>query len=153
MKALFTILVTLFVLTTSLSTQAGQEVYTPKNTIVITNDGGGIIGQYIEKYNLIRNTGVNVKIDDLCISACTLVLSLVPEDRICASEHALFGFHHAYMLDRATMRKQIEPTTTKMVLAMYPKKIQEKLIEYGWNTLDPDDMIYIKATELVKLCN
>jgi len=40
-----------------------------------------------------------VIIDGPCLSACTLVLSAVPEDRICITRRAILGFHAARRLD------------------------------------------------------
>src|SRR2546430_12063950 len=41
----------------------------------------------------------SVVIAGTCVSACTMVLGLVPTDRICATSNAVLGFHAAWMFD------------------------------------------------------
>ena len=36
-------------------------------------------------------------IDGACLSACTLVLGIVPRERICVTQRAMLGFHAAWM--------------------------------------------------------
>ena len=63
----------------------------------IAEDRGGPIGQYLNAYATMRSTGERVIIDGNCLSACTLVLGLIPQDHICATPRARFGFHVAWM--------------------------------------------------------
>ena len=51
----------------------------------ITKDLGGYIDQYKAKYARIRDAGERVVIDGTCNSACTLVLGIVPLERVCAT--------------------------------------------------------------------
>ena len=69
-------------------------------TMRIAEDRGGQIGHYLQAFAVLRSTGENVVIDGNCLSACTLVLGLIPNNKICATEHARFGFHAAWMPDR-----------------------------------------------------
>lgn len=62
----------------------------------ITRDHGGYIDQYTEKYQRIRQRGERVIIDGICNSACTMVLGIVPLNRICVTPRASLGFHRAY---------------------------------------------------------
>ena len=55
----------------------------------ITRDHGGLVDDYKAKYGLIRDRGERVVIDGICNSACTLVLGIVPLNRICATPRAL----------------------------------------------------------------
>ena len=41
----------------------------------------------------IRDSGERVVIDGNCFSACTLVTAIIPKERICVTERAVFGFH------------------------------------------------------------
>jgi hypothetical protein len=63
----------------------------------IHDDVGGRIGHYVETFAAIRDSGERVMIDGPCLSACTMVLGLVPRDRICVTERALLGFHAAWV--------------------------------------------------------
>ena len=44
----------------------------------------------------IRDRGERVIIDGICNSACTLVLGIVPLNKICVTPKASLGFHAAY---------------------------------------------------------
>ena len=48
--------------------------------IRITNDRGGQIGRYVDRYEKLRASGQAIVIDGLCASACTIVLGTVPYD-------------------------------------------------------------------------
>ena len=54
----------------------------------IRMDYGGFLDQYKLKYAAIRDSGKRVIIDGVCNSACTLVLGIVPLNRICVTPRA-----------------------------------------------------------------
>jgi hypothetical protein len=62
----------------------------------ITDDRGGNIGAYWSRYMALRDAGEQIVIDGTCSSACTLVLGIVPHDRICVTTNAVLGFHAAW---------------------------------------------------------
>jgi hypothetical protein len=64
--------------------------------VLITEDRGGRIGAYIDKYQGLRSSGETVVIDGLCASACTIILGAVPHDKICVTSYANLGFHAAW---------------------------------------------------------
>ena len=66
-------------------------------TVRISDDVGGRIGKYVDAYAAVRASGEMVVIDGACLSACTLVLGIVPRDRICVTRKATLGFHAAWM--------------------------------------------------------
>jgi hypothetical protein len=66
-------------------------------TMRIGDDVGGRIGAYVDQYTAARNSGERVVIDGVCLSACTLVLGIVPRSRICVTRKATLGFHAAWM--------------------------------------------------------
>jgi hypothetical protein len=66
-------------------------------TMRIGDDVGGRIGTYVDQYTAARNSGERVVIDGVCLSACTLVLGIVPRSRICVTRRAMLGFHAAWM--------------------------------------------------------
>ena len=47
----------------------------------ISDDVGGRIGAYVEQFSQVKQTGERVVIDGACLSACTLVLGIVPRNR------------------------------------------------------------------------
>ena len=68
-------------------------------TMRIAEDRGGQIGRYLQAFAMLRSSGERVVVDGNCLSACTLILGVIPRDRICATPRARFGFHAAWMPD------------------------------------------------------
>src|SRR4029077_8313747 len=64
-------------------------------TVLITDDHGGPMGAYLQRFASIRDSEEHVVIEGQCLSACTMVLAIVPSDRICLTTNAMFGFHAA----------------------------------------------------------
>src|SRR5580692_2319740 len=62
-------------------------------TVTIYDASGGQIGGYLAKYEAIRDSGEPVVIDGACASACTLLLGVVPQNRICVTSRAVLEFH------------------------------------------------------------
>ena len=61
---------------------------------------GGQVGPFLELFERVRESGERVVIDGPCLSACTLVLMTVPDERICVTRRAVLGFHAARSIDR-----------------------------------------------------
>jgi hypothetical protein len=74
---------------------------------------GGQVGPFIDLFEKVRNSGERVVIDGPCLSACTLVLSMVPHERICVTRRAVLGFHAARSMDRRG-RLYSEPEASKL---------------------------------------
>ena len=62
----------------------------------ILDDSGGRIGTYLTKYEALRKSGQRVVIDGTCASACTLLLGVIPHNRICVTPRAVLAFHAAW---------------------------------------------------------
>src|SRR5262245_51935107 len=92
----------------------------------ITRDHGGSVDQYKVKYSLIRDRGERVIIDGVCNSACTLVLGIVPLNRICVTPRASLGFHMAYY-DQATTYgvKVVSYEGTAEITSYYPEAVKK----------------------------
>jgi hypothetical protein len=58
-------------------------------TMRIAEDRGGQIGHYLQAFAMLRSSGEDVVVDGNCLSACTLVLGIIPHSRICATPRAL----------------------------------------------------------------
>lgn len=86
---------------------------------------GGEVGPFLELFERVRTSGERVVIDGPCLSACTLVLSAVPNDRICVTRRAVLGFHAARSIDRRG-RLYAEPEASMLVLEAYPSAVR------GW---------------------
>jgi hypothetical protein len=91
--------------------------------IRILSSGGGSVGQYLNFFAKVRQSGERVIIDGPCLSACTLVLSAVPRKRICVTSKAVLGFHAPYLVDKSG-RKSRSREATKAVNAAYPPSVR-----------------------------
>jgi hypothetical protein len=99
-------------------------------TMRIAEDRGGQIGQYLQNFAAVRESGERVVIDGNCLSACTLVLGLVPNDRICATPRARFGFHAAWMPD-PNGRPVTSPMGTQALWNIYPVSVRHWISRQG----------------------
>ena len=90
----------------------------------------GQVGPFIELFDKVRASGERVVIDGPCLSACTLVLSMVPNDRICVTRRAVLGFHAARSIDRRG-RLYAEPEASEAVLEAYPAPVRGWIIRRG----------------------
>jgi hypothetical protein len=84
---------------------------------------GGQVGPFLDLFEEVRQSGERVVIDGPCLSACTLVLSMVPSERICVTRRAILGFHAARSIDRRG-RTYSEPEASQLVLEAYPTPVR-----------------------------
>jgi hypothetical protein len=91
----------------------------------ILSSPGGQVGPFLDLFERMRDSGERVVIDGPCLSACTLVLSMVPASRICVTRRAILGFHAARSIDRRG-RMYAEPEASELVLEAYPAPVR------GW---------------------
>jgi hypothetical protein len=98
----------------------------------ITKDLGGYIDQYKAKYARIRDNGERIVIDGVCNSACTLLLGIVPLDRVCATPRASLGFHQAYYDKRWTAGMKVTSIAgTDELMAVYPASVKAWIARQG----------------------
>jgi len=112
--------------------------------LVITADIGGRIGKYIETYQNARQTGELVVIDGVCLSACTLVLGIIPPGRVCATSRARFGFHAAWM-PGDDGRPITSPLGTQALWNIYPSHVRRWINNHGGLSRK---MIYLQGSAL-----
>jgi hypothetical protein len=93
-------------------------------TMRIGDDVGGRIGAYVEQYSAVRASGERVVIDGACLSACTLVLGIVPRNRICVTRRATLGFHGAWM-PGPRGRPVPSAVGTQALWDMYPQHVRQ----------------------------
>ena len=91
---------------------------------------GGQVRPFIDLFDEVRASGEHVIIDGPCMSACTLVLSIVPSERICVTRRAVLGFHAARSIDRRG-KVYAEPEASKLVLEAYPGPVRDWIIRRG----------------------
>ena len=108
---------------------------------------GGQVGPFLDLFEKVRDSGERVVIDGPCLSACTLVLSIVPSERICVTRRAVFGFHAARSMDRRG-RLYAEPEASKLVLEAYPDPVRSWIIRRGGLT---SHMLLLRGRELAAM--
>lgn len=113
-------------------------------TMRISEDRGGQIGQYLQNYAMLRSSGEHVVVDGNCLSACTLLLGVIPHGRICATSRARFGFHAAWMPDD-NGRPVTSPLGTEALWNIYPTSVRRWINHHGGLTRH---MIYMQGSDL-----
>jgi hypothetical protein len=113
----------------------------------IADDRGGNIGEYWSRFTALRDVKEQVVIDGVCSSACTMVLGIVPRERICVTNNATLGFHAAYRPGFLGMRIVNEPAT-RTLIAIYPDAIRQWLARNGGLGRET---IYLSGPELFAL--
>src|SRR5262245_31553664 len=122
------------------------SVMSARADLRIVSSSGGEVGSYLQLFATIRQSGERVIIDGPCLSACTLVLSMIPEDRICVTRRALLGFHAARRLDD---RGQLyaAPGETRILAATYPTPVRNWIERNGGLTEKP---IFLRSRRLAE---
>jgi hypothetical protein len=96
----------------------------PASALVrIKSDPGGQIGPYLENLVALRNSGERVAIDGPCLSACTMVLGVIPRERICVTSRARLGFHAAWNPGQ-NGQPVTSPSATKFLMDIYPEHVR-----------------------------
>src|SRR6516164_1037877 len=108
---------------------------------------GGQVGDFLDLFEEVRNSGDRVVIDGPCLSACTLVLSIVPSERICVTRRAVLGFHAARSIDRQG-RIYAEPEASQVVLHAYPAPVQDWINRRGGLT---SHLLLLRGRELTAI--
>ena len=111
---------------------AGPARATPVSPVAgerILDDSGGRIGNYLTRYEALRKSGRRVAIDGTCASACTLVVGVIPRDRICVTPRAVLAFHAAWDLSLTGL--QINAPGTKYLWSHYPDSVRRWITRHG----------------------
>ena len=108
---------------------------------------GGQVGPFLDLFDRVRESGERVVIDGPCLSACTLVLMTVPEERICVTRRAVLGFHAARSIDRRG-RIYSEPEASRAVLESYPPPVRDWISRRGGLT---SRMLLLRGRELAAI--
>ncbi len=115
--------------------------------IRIIQSPGGEVGPFLDLFEQVRASGERVVIDGPCLSACTLVLSMVPGSRICVTKRAVLGFHAARSVDRRG-RVYAEPEASDIVLRAYPEPVRDWISRRGGLT---SRLLLLRGRELAAI--
>lgn len=112
-----------------------------QSVVVIHNDEGGLVRNYLDKYDAMRESGTRIILAGDCVSACSLVLTL-PKWQVCALPYARLGFHAAS--DNIGGPADLKATHEIAVL-FYPRVV--------WKWLHTTRVHYEPALEFFRPCN
>jgi len=113
----------------------------------ISDDTGGLIDAYVQRFTRARDSGERMVVDGRCLSACTLVLALVPPERMCVTPNAVFGFHSAWSYD-AQGSAALDQKATRSLWDMYPERIRHWIRANGGLH---QQLIYLRGRQLAAL--
>lgn len=116
-------------------------------TVRIVNDSGGQIGPYLEQLVALRGSGERVIIDGPCLSACTMVLGVIPRERICVTQRARLGFHAAWNPGR-NGEPIVSSGGTRLLMDIYPQNVRRWINRKGGLT---QRMLYLHGRELASM--
>jgi hypothetical protein len=116
-------------------------------TMRISDDVGGRIGTYVDQFSAVRASGQRVVIDGACLSACTLVLGIVPRNRICVTRRAMLGFHAAWM-PGPQGRPVPSEIGTQALWDMYPPHVRRWINARGGLS---SKMVFLRGRELLSM--
>ncbi len=126
---------------------AALTVSTAQAAVRIKSDPGGQIGPYLENLVALRGSGERVIIDGPCLSACTMVLGVIPPERICVTPRARLGFHAAWHPDDDGHPVQSR-AATQLLMEIYPEHVRSWIERRGG--LSPR-MKYLSGRELAAM--
>ena len=113
----------------------------------IKADPGGQIGPYLEELEQLRGSGERVIIDGPCLSACTMVLGVIPRNRICVTPRARLGFHAAWH-PGDNGRQVTSRAATQLLMDIYPENVRTWIKERGGLT---PRMMFLSGRELAAM--
>jgi hypothetical protein len=120
---------------------------TARAEVRILASPGGEVGRFLDLFAQVRASGERVVIDGPCLSACTLVLSTVPNERICVTRRAILGFHAARSIDRRG-HMSAEPEASQLVLQAYPDPVRNWIQKRGGLT---SRLLLLRGRELAAI--
>ena len=101
-------------------------VHTPIIGALKPGQGGPIIENW-SYWKAVGDGGAQVEIRGGCYSACTLVMSHIPKERLCFGERASLNFHLAREVNNGPRNFE----ATWWMITKYPKDIREWIVEKG----------------------
>ena len=126
---------------------AASSVSAGSAAVRIKADPGGQIGPYLENLVALRSSGERVIIDGPCLSACTMVLGVIPRERICVTPRARLGFHAAWTPD-GNGRPVTSRVATRLLMDIYAQDVRGWLAKQGGLSRQ---MKYLSGRELAAM--
>jgi hypothetical protein len=114
--------------------------------VSVNGDSGGNIAQYLVRTEEYRDAQTLVSFEGRCDSACTLYLSLAPE-QICIGQNAYFRFHAPIAKSQRVQRMAIQ-----VLMERYPYWVQDWIFQQGGLTRHLMTMDYAYASQFIQPC-
>src|SRR6476620_10476775 len=114
----------------------------------ILSSSGGEVSSFLAVFARVRQSGDRVIIDGPCLSACTLVLSTIPKNRICVTRRAVLGFHAPKWYYPGTGQTMRASEATRAVTASYPPGVRAWIKKSGGLS---QKLILLRGRELAAL--
>jgi hypothetical protein len=111
----------------------------------IADDAGGQIGAYLAKYRALKASGERVEIDGTCASACTMLLGIIPRNRICVTPRASLVFHSAWDMEGD---KAVVSEGNRILWSTYPENVRRWIKSHGGLY---SQMIILRGPELAAM--
>jgi hypothetical protein len=126
---------------------AASTVFSASAAVRVAGDVGGQIGPYLETLVALRSSGEKVIIDGPCLSACTMILGVIPRERICVTSRARLGFHAAWHPGE-NGRAVTSRGGTQLLMDVYPQQVRRWIARRGGLTAR---MMYLYGRELASM--
>jgi hypothetical protein len=126
---------------------AASTVSSASAAVRIAGDVGGQIGPYLETLVALRSSGEKVIIYGPCLSACTMILGVIPRERICVTSRARLGFHAAWHPGE-NGRAVTSRGGTQLLMDVYPQQVRRWIARRGGLT---SRMMYLYGRELASM--
>jgi hypothetical protein len=105
----------------------------------IRRDHGGYLEEYKAKYARIRDSGERIIIDGICNGACTVLLGIVPLNRVCVTPRARLGFKEAHYDAQGTAGfwqwtawfSMTNISATDELMSIYPQSVKDWISRQG----------------------
>jgi len=114
---------------------------------ITASDGGNVLA-YLQFFAVLGQSGQRVVLDGPCFSACTLVLTTIPRERLCVTRRAVLGFHAAQYLDTRSRKRYPAPAATQILASTYPEGVRSWIERHGGLT---SRLILLRGQELASL--
>jgi hypothetical protein len=132
----FSILLLAFALFTIMSVwmtiQAHADPAPSRPVVNITDDPGGSVMEYYDKYRSYSQSGTEIHFHGMCASACTLVfLKEFTGIKACADDGAIFGFHKPFQeINGKVIRTKSAVRDTRKLWDVWLRALPDPLRKY-----------------------
>jgi len=117
---------------------------------VIDIDMGGTVAWYVDRYKADARAGTHFIIKRYCASACTVILGIIPRERVCVEPAAAMGFHSGYNF----FEFWHSPATTRLMLRYYDADVRADLVNFfNWRGNTPHtEVMWLRAGRYYRIC-